>query len=333
MAGLLRKRKGKAPASTSEAPQFKTLYYESHSNKFFAAREVIPEIRIKIDDDALTPISAQINLRKWQRLTKPFLTVGYSLVREFYANAWRDTPLSNAASYHDRKANNNLRLDEVLACLCVEGAQWVRHPDGRPHFLRMTDLQPMARGWYEFVYRSIMPTTNCSEVNVEQAVLIHAITIGEDIQVDKIIAEQMYKFVNKTNTRSKLPFPSVIGLLCKEAKVTILGDTQIPQEDPLDGVTTGRVRGPREPRQHQQVAEEAPQQQPQQSQQQQNLPPNFMASFNNTMATMQQDFDQRWDTLQKKFDDAQEENRMNFGTINQRVNQMDDQLSFLCYFH
>ncbi|MED6176413.1 hypothetical protein PIB30_087994, partial [Stylosanthes scabra] len=157
----------------------------------------------------------------------------------------------------------------------------------------------MARGWYEFVYRSIMPTTNCSEVNVERAVLILAMIIGEDIQVDEIIAEQMYKFINKTNTRSKLLFPSVIALFCKEAKVTIPGDTLIPQEDPIDGVAMGRVRGPREPRQN---------------------PP-----------LEQQHYDQRWDAFQQKFDDAQEENRRNFGTINQRMNQMDDQLSFLCY--
>ncbi|MED6125228.1 hypothetical protein PIB30_066651 [Stylosanthes scabra] len=343
MASLLRKRKGKAAASSSEAPRFKTLYHESHFNNFFAAREVLPESRIKIDDDALSPISAQINLRKWQRLTKPFLMVGYSLVREFYANTWRLEEHKNQpptymmhghlSSYHDRKANNNLRLDEVLAYLCVEGAQWVRHLDGRPHFLRRIGLQPMARGWYEFVCRSIMPTTNRSEVNVERAMLIHAIIIGEDIQVDEIIAEQMYKFVNKTNTQSKLPFPSVIALLCKEAKVTIPGDTLIPQEDPIDGVAMGRVRGPREPRQNQEVEEEAPQQQPQQFQQQQNFPPDFMANFNNTMATIQQHYDQTWDTLQQKFDDAQEEIRRNFGAINQRMNQMDDQLSFLCYSH
>ncbi|MED6176440.1 hypothetical protein PIB30_088230 [Stylosanthes scabra] len=345
MAGLLRKRKGKAPASTSEATRFKTLYHESHFNKFFAAREVLPEIRIKINDDALTPISAQINLRKWQRLEEQknqpltYTTqirrteINFSPESIHRVLKLRDTPLPNGASYHDRKANNNLMLDEVLGYLCVEGAQWVRHPDGRPHFLRRTDLQPMARGWYEFVCRSIMPTINHSEVNLERAVLIHAIIIGEDIQVDEIIAKQMYKFVNKTNTRSKLPFPSVIGLLCKEAKVTIPGDTLIPQEDPLDGVAMGRVRGPREPRQNQQVEEEAPQQQPQQFQPQQNLPPDFMESFNNTMATMQQHYDQRWDTLQQKFDDAQEENRRNFGTINQRMNQMNDQLSFLCYSH
>ncbi|MED6112912.1 hypothetical protein PIB30_066099 [Stylosanthes scabra] len=202
MAAFLRKRKGKAVATTSEAPQFKTLYLNLTATDFLQQE------------------------RKWKRLTKPVKVVGYSLVREFYANAWRpeeekkcplsystqirgtkinfspesihrvlklrDNPLLNAASYHDRKANNNLRLDEVLACLCVEGAQWVRHPDGRPHFLRRTDLQQMARGWYDFVCRPIMPTTNHSEVTMERDVLIHAKIIGEDIQVDEIIAEQMY---------------------------------------------------------------------------------------------------------------------------------------------
>ncbi|MED6115280.1 hypothetical protein PIB30_088975 [Stylosanthes scabra] len=283
MARLQRKRKGKATATTSEAPRFKTLYHESHFNKFFAAREVLLESRIKIDDDALSPISTQINQKKGTEIS--FSPESIHRVLKL-----RDTPLPNAASYHDRKANNNLRLDEVLACLCVEGAQWVRYPDGRPHFLRRTDLQPMVRGWCEFVCRSIMRTINHYEVNVERALLIHAIIIGEDIQVDEIIAEQIYKFVNKTNTRSKLPFPSVIALLWKEAKVRIPGDTLIPQEDPINGVAMGRVRGPREPRQNhpleQEVEEEALQQQHQHFQQQQNFPPDFMANFNNTMATM-----------------------------------------------
>ncbi|MED6116971.1 hypothetical protein PIB30_105430, partial [Stylosanthes scabra] len=75
------------------------------------------------------------------------------------------------------------------------------------------------------------------------------------------------------------------------ASVTIPGDTLIPQEDPINGVAMGRVRGPREPRQNypleQEVEEEAPQQQRQHFQQQQNFPPDFMANFNNTLTTMQ----------------------------------------------
>ncbi|MED6201400.1 hypothetical protein PIB30_094557 [Stylosanthes scabra] len=151
MAALLRKKKGKAPAtSSSEAPLFKTLYHEAHYKRFFIAREVLPEARIEVDDDSLAPMAVQIKTRKWQKLTRPNLNVGYSLVREFYANAWktdagkksppthttqvrgaeisftpddirrvfklRETPLPNAPSYHDRKANNDLRLEEVLAC-------------------------------------------------------------------------------------------------------------------------------------------------------------------------------------------------------------------------
>ncbi|MED6189464.1 hypothetical protein PIB30_096226 [Stylosanthes scabra] len=310
MATLLRKKKGKIPAtSSSEAPLFKTLYHEAHYKRFFIAREVLPEAKIEVDDDSLAPMAIQIKTRKWQKLTRPNLNVGYSLVREFYANAWRtdadkkspptyttqvrgveisfapddirrvfklrETPLPNAPSYHDRKANNDLRLEEVLACLCEERAQWVLHADGIPHILRRADLQPMARGWYEFVCRSIIPTTNHSEVTVERAVLIHSIIIGEDIRVEEIIADQIYKHVNKTNRRSKLLFPGLISLLCQEKKVSIPGDTLIPHESVINGELMGR----------------------------------------------------------QLFDEAQAKNRKIFGEINTRMNQMDDQLSYLYYTH
>ncbi|MED6186893.1 hypothetical protein PIB30_071018 [Stylosanthes scabra] len=144
------------------------------------------------------------------RLTRPTQAVGYSLIREFYANALirdeernqslsystfvkgkevifsleaihkvlnlRSKPIPNVVSYHDRKQQNDLRLDDVLRDLCVEGAQWVFHDDGRHHSLRRTNLNPMARRWYKFVIRSITPTWNRSEVTMERAVLIHSIT-------------------------------------------------------------------------------------------------------------------------------------------------------------
>ncbi|MED6145342.1 hypothetical protein PIB30_024243 [Stylosanthes scabra] len=49
------------------------------------------------------------------------------------------------------------------------------------------------------------------------------------------------------------------------------------------------------------------------------------------MAAMQLHYDQKWDVMQKRFDDAQEENRKSFEAINTRMDRMDDQLSFLCY--
>ncbi|MED6162391.1 hypothetical protein PIB30_070017 [Stylosanthes scabra] len=266
-----KKRKGKAVAkSSNEAPRFKTPFHEAHFKGKLSARKVLPELAIDYNDEILSPCAMQIKARKWEKLTSPLPAVGHNLVKEFYANAWepdnakrkpytytsmvqgkdisfapsnikrvlrlRKDPLPNVASDEERKANKDYRLEEVLECLCLEGREWVRYKDGKPHFLRRNDLEPMAKGWYDFVCRSIMPTTNRSELTVERAVLIHSIIIGENINVEKIIAEQFYKFIYKTNLSSSLPFPSIIAALCLDAKVVPhKDDTMIPQEMPIAG--------------------------------------------------------------------------------------------------
>ncbi|MED6121245.1 hypothetical protein PIB30_028193 [Stylosanthes scabra] len=65
--------------------------------------------------------------------------------------------------------------------------------------------------------------------------------IGEDIRVEEIIADQIYKFDNKKNIRSKLAFPNVIALLCREAKVKIPGDTLISQLSGIDAEAMARI--------------------------------------------------------------------------------------------
>ncbi|MED6184219.1 hypothetical protein PIB30_045321 [Stylosanthes scabra] len=286
---------------------------------------------------------------KVNHLTAPLPAVGHNLVKEFYANPWepdkakrkpntyttivqgknisfapsnikrvlrlRKDPLPNAASYEERKANKDYSLEEVLVCLCLKGREWVRHKDGRPHYLRRNDLEPMAKGWYDFVCRSIMPTTNRSELTVERAVLIHSIIIGENINVEEIIATQIYKFVNKTDTSSSLPFPSIIAALCLDAKVVPhKDDTMIPQETPIAGEAMVRTRETR-PRQ-----EVPPPQQPPQVHQQQELPLNFYTHFDASMSQ-----------IYRRLDQQQEESRKSFEAINTRMDRMDDQLSFLCY--
>ncbi|MED6200643.1 hypothetical protein PIB30_087231 [Stylosanthes scabra] len=141
------------------------------------------------------------------------------------------------------KANKDFRLDHVLEDLCIVGADWVSHRDGRPHFLRRSDLEPMTKGWYEFICRSILPTTNRSELTVERVVLIHSIIIGENINVEEIIAKQIYKFVYKTDTSSSLSFPSIIAALCADARIpAISDDTLIPQQPPIVAEAMTRTR-------------------------------------------------------------------------------------------
>ncbi|MED6178457.1 hypothetical protein PIB30_107784 [Stylosanthes scabra] len=209
------------------------------------------------------------------------------MVKEFYANSWepdkarrkqrtytsmvrgteinldpsnikrvlklRKDPIPNAPSYHERKANDDFRLDHILYDMCEEGAEWVRHRDGRPHYLRRSDLEPMPKA------------------------------------------------------------------LCADAKIPAIPDnTLIPQEPPIVAEAMVRTREPtaKNPRQTRQIT---PPQQPQ-VQHQQELPTGFYTHFGTAMSQ-----------IHRKLDQHQEENRRSFVAINTRMDQMDDQLSFLCY--
>ncbi|MED6135167.1 hypothetical protein PIB30_043699, partial [Stylosanthes scabra] len=184
----------------------------------------------------------------------------------------------------------------------------------------------MTKGWYDFVCRSILPTTNCSELTVERAVLIHSIIIGENINVEEIIADQFYKFVYKIDLSSRLPFPSIITALCLDAKVTTLkGDTLINQEVLIVGeamirTRETRLRNPREARQEAPPQQQQPPQEQSQQVQQQEFPSNFYTHFDASMSQ-----------IYRRLDSQQEESKKSFEAINTRMDRMDDQLSFLCY--
>ncbi|MED6140090.1 hypothetical protein PIB30_089842 [Stylosanthes scabra] len=90
--------------------KFKSLYHEDRFNKYIKHREVLVEAEILIDTNELSPISEQINKRKWQRLIKPLQAVGYTLMREFYANALvmeseRHLPLPYTSMIRGKKIN------------------------------------------------------------------------------------------------------------------------------------------------------------------------------------------------------------------------------------
>ncbi|MED6153813.1 hypothetical protein PIB30_105714, partial [Stylosanthes scabra] len=195
-------------------------------------RRILSELTLQADEDVFNPIRYQIYNRKWENFTKPIQAVGHLMVKEFYANAWEPdkakrkhpTYTSSVRGIDVSFAPSNIKRD-----MCEEDAQWVCHRDGRLHYLRRSDLEPMSKGWYEFVCRSILPTTNRSELTVERAMLIHSIIIDDNINVEEIIAEQIYKFVYKMDISSSLPFPSIIAALCADAKIrAIPNDTLIP---------------------------------------------------------------------------------------------------------
>ncbi|MED6164296.1 hypothetical protein PIB30_088290 [Stylosanthes scabra] len=152
---------------------------KAHFNATLPARRILPELILQADENVFSPIKFQIHQRKWEKFTKPIQAVGHLMVKEFYANAWepdkakrkpytytstvrgtdvsfapsnfkrvlklRKDPIPDATSYHERKANKDYRFDHILEDMCEKGAEWVRYRDGRPHFLRRSDLEPMTK--------------------------------------------------------------------------------------------------------------------------------------------------------------------------------------------
>ncbi|RYR34420.1 hypothetical protein Ahy_A10g049265 isoform A [Arachis hypogaea] len=132
------------------------------------------------------------------------------------------------ASYEERVENDPKYVD-VVSDLCRISTDWVLDSHGQPLKLRRGDLIPQAKGWHDIVRRSLMSTSNNSEVTVNRAIMIHCIMKGGEINVGDIIAKNIIDIAQKVKQDSWLGYPSTILRLCEEAGVPLeeFGETDL----------------------------------------------------------------------------------------------------------
>ncbi|MED6176011.1 hypothetical protein PIB30_083830 [Stylosanthes scabra] len=124
--------------------------------------------------------------------------------------------------YKTRQATDQ-KLDEVLADLCIPGANW-KLSSGQPAVpiqLRRTELYPLAKGWQEFIIYSLVPMGNKSEITIARAILIHSIMRGEEVRAEDIIFDNMAVIAQGLQSKGNLGFPSTIYKLYKDAGVSL----------------------------------------------------------------------------------------------------------------
>ncbi|MED6187548.1 hypothetical protein PIB30_077542 [Stylosanthes scabra] len=186
------------------------------------------------------------------------------LVQEFYANAAvSDEEVANEdqlpyksfvrgikVDFSPENIRRVLRLDEVLADLCIPVATW-RLSSGQPVVpiqLRRTELHPLAKGWQEFIIHSLVPTGNKPEITIARAILIHSIMRGEEVRAEDIIADNMAVIAQGLQSKGNLGFPSTIYKLCKNVIVPLSEfrrTSKIPEEK---YITAKRMESTRIPR-------------------------------------------------------------------------------------
>ncbi|MED6178110.1 hypothetical protein PIB30_104534 [Stylosanthes scabra] len=114
-----------------------------------------------------------------------------------------------------------------------------------------TELQPLARGWQEFIIHSLVPTGNKSEITTSRATLIHTIMQGEDVRAEEIIADNMVTIAQGLPSKGNIAHPSTIYKLCKDAGVPLREFASTPRIPLLSYITAKRMETIRFPR-HQQ---------------------------------------------------------------------------------
>ncbi|MED6122577.1 hypothetical protein PIB30_041033 [Stylosanthes scabra] len=169
--------------------------------------------------------------------------MGSTLLREFYANAKRTkrerqsdplyishvrgkeidfSPESikvilqlpdvsvDGPSYEAIRRSRDQILDEVLRGIGEDYDQWKLDAKGNSSQTKVRDLKPTAKGWFDFVRRSLIPTSNNSEVIVDRVVLVHSIMEGLSIKAELLIVEHISTAAESKNPNKRLPFTDVI---------------------------------------------------------------------------------------------------------------------------
>ncbi|MED6190001.1 hypothetical protein PIB30_101510, partial [Stylosanthes scabra] len=289
--------------SVFDAHRFRKAHNEQLFYSYARRRKVISEVGFNLEEDEYPEIMEQIALRGWRRLAAPRTDISKLLVQEFYANAtvsdeeaivqeellyksfvrgkevdfspnnirrvmrFKRETADAQTDYKTRQALNQ-RLDEVLADLCISGATWklsLSQPPV-PIQLRRTELQPLARGWQEFIIHSLVPTGNKSEITTSRAILIHTIMQGEDVRAEEIIADNMVTIAQGLASKGNLAHPSKIYKLCKDVGVPLREFTRTLRIPLLSYITAKRmetIRFPRHQQQQQQEDEEEDEPMPQ----------------------------------------------------------------------
>ncbi|MED6147100.1 hypothetical protein PIB30_040810 [Stylosanthes scabra] len=340
---------------TFDATRFRSQAHQEHFFSMVQYRTPNVEIPFQFHESEFPNITAEIERRGWTYLCNPPQgRMGITLLREFKANAKRtkretqSDPLyishvrgkeidfspeiikvilqlpdvsvdgpSYEALRRSRRSRDQ-RLDEVLRGIGEDYAQWKLD----------------AKGWFDFVRRLLIPTSNNSEVTVDRAVLVHSIMEGLSIKAELLITEHISTATESKDQNKRLPFTGVIYrlLFANGFKKKVQGDKLIPIEKPITAESILKNKflelqqevqqqfPPPPPQEHHQVQEEDEQeQQHQQEQYSQQQPPQQFNFPQPPQQNYPQEFN--WQELTQQFQGMRVEQNNQFQDFLDRQNK------------
>jgi hypothetical protein len=194
----------------------------------------------------------ELRRRKWLKfnslMIKENVIGNERLVREFFANAWKEPYDQHTDRAYVRGVMidfSALALNEFLGAeipfRCAlesatidfpkwpevrrsvikdfvgrPGTQWLKYTGGEfPTKIRLGDFKPVARAWAEFVVHNITPVSNSSEYQVENALAVKLIMEKRDINLGQWLVRSIRRIANNGQPSFTLGHCNLITALCR----------------------------------------------------------------------------------------------------------------------
>jgi hypothetical protein len=269
-----KKRRTSAASSLGPVEEFDTQRFQNMEcqKKFecLQQRTIIFERSIQLQPLEYENIQEEITRRNWVLLATPPHEINLDIVKEFYANATINPKQPNlrqtfvrgksipyhgeainrylgvrwllpvSSDFHGRTEHSDFDIAEVTRVLYVPERSFQFNTQGQPHRVNKKDMNELAKIWTTFVCANIMPTANISDLPISKAYLIWSIIAGIDINIGRVISEELNHFVLGLADPTKgkdvcrgLGFPALITGLCKHNGVQMTGPYHGKLKNPI----------------------------------------------------------------------------------------------------
>ncbi|GAU31005.1 hypothetical protein TSUD_105200 [Trifolium subterraneum] len=253
MSARKRTRLSTAPPPQFNASKFLGIEHQRRYEKISGFR-FTDERAFSFKPSESTEITQELNRRNWDSLNSLIKPSKLTIALEFFANAYRleqdiethTTVVRGKTVDFSAEAINNLlglptplecgvqrrrneligksreEYDEILRELCRSGAEWQNVTEnGNPTMFRHKDMMPIPKAWGSFLVQTLESCSNSSEFRVQRVVAVQAILHEEEINVGKLISDNLVRMANEKKNTWMFGHCCIINELCKNAGVVI----------------------------------------------------------------------------------------------------------------
>ncbi|KOM47547.1 hypothetical protein LR48_Vigan07g125100 [Vigna angularis] len=169
----------------------------------------------------------EVWMRHWSKLTTYPEPANIAVVQEFYANARVYSEEEEPFMSYVRGKRvlfdvviinsflNNQWPEDSVRCQYVPSGHFQRNKQGQPLHIRRSFLTLVCKYWVAFIHASLSPCSHVSDLTTSRVVLLFFILQGKQINVGRLIAQEINDCAHSTNAKSPLGHPSLITHLCK----------------------------------------------------------------------------------------------------------------------